>query len=1083
MIILNLVQNIALLMALVVVHQLFSRTGPGTWLRRRPVVAQILSGLVFGAFGVVGMLTPLRFAPGIIFDGRSIILSVAGLFGGPVVACIAGLMCGAYRYWLGGAGAAMGVAVITEACAFGVLFHHLRGRRPSLNGYLPLWGFGMLVHAVMLGCMFLLPRETRWQVIRGIGPAVLLVYPVATMVVCRLFIDQEQREQADKARRKSEAQYRELVELANSIILRWDRTGTITFCNDFGLRFFGYTRNELIGRNAVGTIVPKTDTAGRNLERMIHEIVTHPEKYEINQNENMRRDGSRVWVAWTNRPILNERGECSELLAVGVDITDRRRAEEALQEKSQLFAQFMEHSPIYAFIKQVTPTESRVLQASENFRDMIGIPGHEMMGKRMEDLFEAEFAEKITRDDWNVVTGGKVLKLDEELNGRYYTSIKFPIILEGKTLLAGYTIDITERRLAEEAVRLAHSRLQQFIDANIVGVIVASSTGKIIEANDYYLRLIGSSRQEYELGKVDWRSITPPEWISADERAIAELRETGKCQPYEKEYVRRDGTRVPVLLVDAMLPGPDERIAAFVLDLTERKKAEEQYRTLFREMLDGFALHEIICDADGKPVDYRYLAVNPAFERITGLHAESVVGHTVKEFLPSLEQEWIDVFGNVALTGNPAFFENFAAELAKEFKVTAFRPAPGQFACIFADITEQRRAEKERVRLETQLQQAQKMESIGRLAGGVAHDFNNMLGVILGYAEMALLQVDPKSPLHADLQEIRNAATRSADLTGQLLAFARRQTVSPEILDLNETVAGLLKMLRRLIGENVQLVWTPGHALWQVRMDPSQVNQILANLCVNARDAINDVGKITIGTENRTVDEAYCDAHPDGVPGQYVMLHVSDDGCGMDIETLSRIFEPFFTTKEIGRGTGLGLAMIYGIVRQNGGFIDVKSEVGKGASFMIFLPRHDGDDVASSREEAATRPVPGGQETILLVEDEPAFLRLSRNILERQGYRVLAAATPSEALRLAQQHAGEIRLLVTDVVMPEMNGADLARELQSRHPDLKCLFMSGYTDSAVNHQGEVRAGTHFIEKPFSTQELAAKVREVLDRAQ
>ena len=314
------------------------------------------------------------------------------------------------------------------------------------------------------------------------------------------------------------------------------------------------------------------------------------------------------------------------------------------------------------------------------------------------------------------------------------------------------------------------------------------------------------------------------------------------------------------------------------------------------------------------------------------------------------------------------------------------------------DITERKRAEEEKDKLQAQLLQAQKMESVGRLAGGVAHDFNNMLSAILGHAELAMMRCTPSEPIHAHLKVIEDSAHRSADLTRQLLAFARKQTVAPKVLDINDTVSGMLKMLLRLIGEDIDLVWMPGAGLWQVKIDPSQIDQLLANLCVNARDAIAGVGKVTIETENIAFDEAYCAVHPGFACGEYVMLAVSDDGCGMDKEVLDHIFEPFFTTKEVGKGTGLGLATVYGIVKQNEGFINVYSEPDKGTTFKIYLPRFVGEAMEPTAESTAETPK-GHGETVLLVEDEPVILDVSREMLEQLGYTVLIAGTPGEALR------------------------------------------------------------------------------------
>lgn len=385
----------------------------------------------------------------------------------------------------------------------------------------------------------------------------------------------------------------------------------------------------------------------------------------------------------------------------------------------------------------------------------------------------------------------------------------------------------------------------------------------------------------------------------------------------------------------------------------------------------------------------------------------------------------------------------------------------------------------EREKMEAQFLQAQKMEAVGRLAGGVAHDFNNMLNVILGYADMALLKLEPSSPIQGYLKEISRAGLRSADLTRQLLAFARKQTIAPKILDLNDTVAGMLKMLMRLIGEDIELTWKPAPALWPVNLDPAQIDQILANLVVNARDAISGVGRILIETGTVEFDQAYCDRHAGLVPGRYVLLAVSDNGCGMGRETLDRLFEPFFTTKEVGKGTGLGLATVYGIVQQNSGFITVDSEPGKGTTFRIYLPPHQSEQtIADETQKAAQTPT--GTETVLLVEDEASLLDLGALLLEDLGYTVLPASGPNHALRLADEYAGEIDLLLTDVIMPDMSGSDLCKEIATRRPNLKSLFMSGYTAEAVAHHGVLHEGVHFLQKPFSVQDLAVKLREALN---
>ena len=389
------------------------------------------------------------------------------------------------------------------------------------------------------------------------------------------------------------------------------------------------------------------------------------------------------------------------------------------------------------------------------------------------------------------------------------------------------------------------------------------------------------------------------------------------------------------------------------------------------------------------------------------------------------------------------------------------------------------KVEEERNILEIQLRQANKMEAVGQLAGGVAHDFNNMLGVILGHAEMAMEQCDSSLPIYIDLSEIVKAAQRSADLTRQLLTFARKQVIAPKAIDVNLILENAAKMLQRITGENISFIMNPAANLWKIKMDPSQLEHALANLCVNARDAITNVGNIVIETKNCSFDEEYCSHHPHFVPGEFVRIAVSDDGCGMDQETLSRIFEPFYTTKEVGKGSGLGLAMVYGVLQQNKGFINVVSKPGQGSTFELYLPRHTGEDGQENGKVMVRSPL-STPKTILLVEDEAGLLKLIKTFLETQGHLVFAVDAPSRAIVQAKELGSKIDLIVTDVVMPEMNGSELVEQLKVLNPRLKHLFMSGYTASMIAQHGILAEGVHLIQKPFSKEAFIAKVNEVLE---
>jgi PAS domain S-box-containing protein len=513
-------------------------------------------------------------------------------------------------------------------------------------------------------------------------------------------------------------------------------------------------------------------------------------------------------------------------------------------------------------------------------------------------------------------------------------------------------------------LRASETRLRRLGEAGIIGITVAEDSGRIVEANDAFLAMVGYSRDDLEAGRVDWQQMTPPEWRHAT-AAIQERLEAREghalarnaptagrvfAKPYEKEYIRKDGSRIPVLVGVAGLDGSQN--IAITLDLSERKVLEDQFR------------------------------------------------------------------------------------------------------------------------------QAQKMEAVGRLAGGIAHDFNNVLSVILSYAEMIGGDLKPDEPLRVDIEEIRSAALRATDLTMQLLAFSRQQVLEPKVLDLSQSVGGMEKMLHRLLGADIELTMLHASGLWNVKADPGQIEQILMNLAVNARDAMPHGGKLTIETENVDLDDDYARAHHDVRPGPYVMLAVSDTGIGIDKETQTRIFEPFFTTKEKGKGTGLGLATVFGIVKQSGGHIWVYSEPGKGATFKVYFPRVSGAAVVRASQRPAPEPS-RGSETILLVEDDDQVRALARNILRRNGYVVLVASNGGEALLMCEQHGSKIHLLLTDVVLPLMSGRQLAERLATMRPEMKVVFMSGYTDDAILQHGVLDSGVAYLQKPLTPGSLTKKVRAVL----
>lgn len=513
------------------------------------------------------------------------------------------------------------------------------------------------------------------------------------------------------------------------------------------------------------------------------------------------------------------------------------------------------------------------------------------------------------------------------------------------------------------------------------------------------------------------------------------------------------------------------------------KKLEESRQLLINAM-DNAPIGMILIDLNGT-----YHQVNPAFCKLTG-YTEDELNQMVFSEITKEEDKanGLEIF-NKLMSGqikNAAFEKSYihkdgtainafitASLLYDENKKPIFYFAQVQ------DITQRVKSEAKRRELESQLQQAQKLESIGRLAGGVAHDFNNMLTVIIGYSELSLTRIVKEDPMHDELEKIYKAAMRSADITRQLLAFSRQQAIVPKVLNPNEIIESMLKMIRRIIGENINLVWKPSPDVWNLKLDPSQLDQILMNLCVNSRDAISDGGIITIETNNLYIDEEYCSNNAGFTQGEYVQIAVTDDGCGMPKEILDQIYEPFFTTKSAGEGTGLGLATVYGIVKQNQGFINVYSEPGEGTTFRIYLSRYSGKNHKTKSDKKLQMPSGNGQ-TILLVEDDASILKLGTLILQSLEYNVHPALSPDEALKLAVVHKETIDLLITDVIMPGMNGRELSDQIGRICTNIKTIFMSGYTANVFNQQGIIEEDVLFISKPFSKQQLAEIVEQALN---
>ncbi len=884
------------------------------------------------------------------------------------------------------------------------------------------------------------------------------------------------RIKAEEALREREETLRALVEASPVPIISITPAGQVRTWNTAAERTFGWNAEEVIGYAL--PIVPEEKQGEYNtIQKQIRAGKS------ISQIELTRicKDGSQIEVSLSTAPIRDDEGKLVAIMGVFEDITDRKQAEIALSESETRYRNLAENSPAVAFQFHMAPNgDLSIPYISEKLYKFTGISARQAMqdSSVLVGLIQPEkqqlFKQRVAESARLLQPFYNVFKISVDGRARWLEIRSTPQREnDGSTIWNGFFHDVTERILAEKALQESEWKFEALFTNGPIGVayhrVVYDQNGKAV---DYYF--IDANQKYMELTGVDPRGklVTeafpgiendPFDWIGT----FGDVARHGKSIRLQQHLKLNDRWYDCV----GYQYQPDHFVAAF-LEITEQKKTElqlekqeKQFRTLFEKSSDAIF---IIDRKTGQ-----YLNANNAALQLTGRKVEELCRLTIHDVTPKQSNERIKAISEDLKRYE--FGEVIYIRPDKSERVAILTSVPldeNRVYGIARDITET-------LVLEKQLQQAQKMESIGRLAGGVAHDFNNMLSVIIGHAELVLEELDPDSSISERLKEIKRAGERSADLTRQLLAFARKQTISPKIIDLNKNIEGILKMLKRLIGEDIELSWIPCKGVWPVKIDPSQVDQILANLCVNSRDAISKMGKITIETDTVMLDENYCSNNSGFISGEYVLLAVSDNGSGMDSETLANIFEPFFTTKESGQGTGLGLAMVYGAVKQNHGFINVYSEPDQGTTVKIYLPRHQAKE-GSLTEEVRSNPVEKGHETILLVEDEPAILNMTNTMLGRLGYIVLAANTPGEAIRLAQDHAGEIHLLITDVVMPEMNGRDLAKNILSIFPNIRRLFMSGYTANVIAHHGVLDEGVNFINKPFSYKQLGTKVREVLD---
>ena len=916
------------------------------------------------------------------------------------------------------------------------------------------------------------------------------------------------RKRAEQALRVSEQKFRELTDLLPQIIYEADLKGNLTFANKQAYTVLGYSEDDLEGgHNVLHTLIPEDrDRAWENMLTILKGRPVENPEFTLTT-----RDGSTFPALIYSSPIMKN-DKAVGMRGIIVDITQRKQLEQEMIRLTNA-VRMSSDSIVLSDLK------GRIVDVNQATLDICGVNERdELIGKNTNELIAPEDREKSLISTEEVLEKGFTKGVEYNIlrgdGGRIPVEMSITQLKDAVGKPIGYVSvsrDITERKRTELIQSTQYNITRAMVTAaNLEELlaIVSTELSKVMDSRNFILALYDKASDLLHAPfKQDLKDTIPDYWepgktmtgMVIQQKQPVVLKKADINQLIKEGSLELIGTLPEVwlgiplfkktVIIGALViqsyETPDaydetsihilKVIASEIENYISRKQSESE-RERLNAAIEQSAESILITDSAGV-IQY----VNPFFEQVTGYSREEVVGQNPR-ILKSEKQSqlfykelWDTISNGRVWRGRIINRRKDAVLFTEECTISPVFDAAGtitNYVAVKHDITREQS-------LERQIQQAQKMESIGRLAGGVAHDFNNMLSVIMGYSELALAKLDSQDKLYSDIMEINKAGQRSADLTMQLLAFSRKQTISPRVLDLNDTINNMLKMLRRLIGEDINLVWMPGASLWKVYADPVQIDQILANLCVNARDAIDGSGKVIIETSSVSLDEDFCQLHVYARPGDYVLLTITDDGSGMDATTLSRLFEPFFTTKAEGEGTGLGLATVYGAVKQNEGLINVYSEPGQGTTFKLHFPRYQG--VESDEVEGKKKELPTGRgELIMLVEDEAAILKMAHTLIENMGYTVIAVDNPHEALRLAAEEKRRIELLITDVVMPGLNGKELAAQLQAQYPHLKTLFMSGYTADVIAQRGILDKAVNFISKPFTKTDLAVKIYEVLN---
>ncbi len=897
------------------------------------------------------------------------------------------------------------------------------------------------------------------------------------------------RNQRNEIRSKLEEQYSTLksfIESTNEPVYAVDRKYKYTLYNEAHARMMRvlYGTEIVIGGNRLDYMTVTED------RQKVKEIIDRSLRgeYVVMERYWGREAAARHFLRTSHSPITAENGAVVGVAGLAQDLTQDKQIENALLQSEEGLQEAQHLGRIGSWEWNA---QTDVIKWSAQYYKIYKVdpskrpPGYEEHLK----AYEPESAKRLDGAVKKSLATGEPYALDLELAGpkknrRWVTARGEPIYDESRQIIGirGTAQDITERKRAEEELSSREEQLKAVYNAIPDLVFRLNGNGAFLDykadERDLYVQ-----PQKIKGSRI--REVLPPDVAELIEKNIKAAVETHKMQSLDYKLTF-PGKGVQYFEA-RMVPAGTNEVVVFVRNITDRRQIleqlrqkEEQLSLIFNNVVDP------IFNLQVEPNNiFRFIEVNKALLSHTGLTKEQVIGKDFREVVPKPAHELVlQKYSEAMETRSPVYWEEVSefptGKRHGEMSLSPIFNSEGLCTNLIQtvhDVTERRVLEEKQKSLEAQLVEAQKLESIGRLAGGVAHDYNNVLAVVLGYSQLIGKRLDKEDPLRRHMETIESAAKKGASLTRQLLAFARREVILPKPFNPNDAIPSLTKLLRRTIGEDIDVRFIPGSKTWNISMDPTQFDQILLNLATNARDAIGGAGNIVIETNNFTLKEGEVIGRMDMKGGDYVVIAFTDDGKGMSNEIMQKIFEPFFTTKPTGQGTGLGLSTVYGIVKQNGGAINVYSEENVGTTFRIYLPRYYGELIQGDAEEETLDL--SGTETILIVEDQAELLELAKNILEEHGYKVLTALNPREGILLSEAYVGTIDLLLTDVVMPDLNGRQLQDRIVSMRPNIKTVFMSGYTADVIATRGVLDEGVDFIQKPFTPYDFSKKIREVL----